>query len=515
MRHRAEVFFRWVTLLLVILGCSCARPSQGETGKVNFLIESAPVSLDPRIGTDAQSAQIDALLFDGLLDRDANLNLVPDLAEKWEMSGDRTYIFHLRRGVKFHDGRPLTSADVKYTYDSVLSGTVATGKRGSFRLVDSVTAPDDWTVVFHLREPYASFPWNLVRAAMGIVPRDSGKDLSIHPIGTGPFRFVSARQDEEVVLERNADYFEAPPSVERLDIRIVPDALTRALELRKGSADAELNSLTPDMVFSFQHASDIHVSEESGTMLAYVAFNFDIPILAKLEVRQALACATDRATLIRYLERGQARVADSLLPPNHWAYEPAVERYEYDPARADKLLDAAGYPRGPDGVRFHLTLNTSTDESTRLLAAALQDEWRRVGVALEVRSLEFATFYSDISHGSFELYTLRWVGANLDPDIFEFVFGSRKFPPEGANRGHYRNAALDALLAAGRVETNLEKRRAIFSQVQKIVAQDLPYLNLWYLHNVSVHRSRLRNVQISPAGGYDFLRGITLQPDPR
>ncbi|MGC1769578.1 MAG: ABC transporter substrate-binding protein, partial [Candidatus Acidiferrales bacterium] len=433
------------------------------------------------------------------------MKVVPDLAESWDTPDPVTYVFHLRHGVKFHDGRPLTSADVKYTFDSILSGAIKTPKRGSFKLVRSVEARDDATVVFHLTEPYASMLWDLTAPAIGIVPRGAGAEMSRHPIGTGPFRFVSATTDEEVVLARNDDYFGGAPKIASLHLRIVPDALVRALELRKGSADATINSLTPDMAVTLAKEHGLVAEQQPGTMLAYLAFNFDDPILAKRDVRQALAYATDRATIIKYLLRGQARPASSLLPPSHWAFEPNVQQYDYDPARAEQLLDAAGYPRGAGGVRMHLTLKTSTDESTRLLSEAIADQWKRVGVALQLRPMEFATFYSDVTRGSFQIYSLRWVGGNNDPDLFEAAFSSKKMPPDGYNRGHYRNPQLDALLDQARVEMDQEKRKVLFSQIQKIAAVDEPYINLWYLDNVCVHRERLAGIELAPSGDYGFL----------
>ncbi|HXJ17567.1 MAG TPA: ABC transporter substrate-binding protein, partial [Candidatus Polarisedimenticolia bacterium] len=215
--------------------------------------------------------------------------------------------------------------------------------------------------------------------------------------------------------------------------------------------------------------------------------------------------------LIRYLLRGQARPASSLLPPNHWAYEPNVKHYPYDPAQAKRLLDAAGFPAGADGVRFHLTLKTSTEESARLLGEALADQWKHVGVALELRPLETATFLSDVGRGSFQLYTLRWIGANNDPDMFSYVFSSKRMPPLGANRGHYRNSELDALIDQQRVEMDREKRKALLSRIQKIVAEDEPYINLWYIDNVCVHRTRVTGIVISPSGDYDFLKTAKLK----
>jgi peptide/nickel transport system substrate-binding protein len=510
-----------------------------------------PANLDPRIGTDAQSQRLHSLIFSSLLERDDNMDLRGDLASRWESPDPLTYVFHLREHVYFHDGRPLTAADVKYTFDSILSGEVRTPKRGAFRMVESVSAPNDRTVVFRLKEPFASFLWNLARPSVGIVPgpRDPTENPANHPIGSGPFRFVSARQDEEVILERAADYFRdrthrvigdlmdvrtgrirdvyyektfPPKAIEagassntafRVRFRIVPDATVRALELRKGTADMALNSLNPDTVPALAAESDIAITRGAGTTYNYLAFNFDDPLLVRREVRQALAYATDRGSLIKYLLNGQARPADSLLPPYHWAYvsAPAEHSYPYDPARAEAMLDAAGFPRSANGTRLSLTLKTSNDETVRLIGAVLQEQWRRVGVELELRPMEFATFYSDVTRGSFQLYLLRWVGANNDPDIFEYVFHSKKIPPDGANRSHYRNPALDALLDRARVEHNREKRRQLYAEVQRIVAEDLPYLHLWYPDNVCVHRSRIANVTLTPAGDYDFVREITVQ----
>ena len=196
------------TLLCSLCLTSCSRSrDSGEPGTVNFLIESMPTNLDPRIGTDAQSQHLDGLIFDSLVAHDAQMNVVPDLAESWDARDALTYVFHLRRGVQFHDGRTLTSADVKFTFDSIMDGTVKTPKRGAFRMVASIETPDDWTIVFHLREPYASFLWNLTRPGIGVVPRGAGAEMSQHPVGTGPFRFVNEIADQEILLERNQKYF--------------------------------------------------------------------------------------------------------------------------------------------------------------------------------------------------------------------------------------------------------------------------------------------------------------------
>jgi peptide/nickel transport system substrate-binding protein len=497
--------------VFMFAGCGQARGTR-DVGTVNFLIESMPIDLDPRVGTDAQSQHLDGLIFDSLVARDAHMNIIPDLAETWEARDPFTYVFHLRRGVKFHDGRPFTSADVKFTFDSLTSGSVRSPKRGSFDMIASVDTPDDATVIFRLRKPRASFLWGLTTPAIGIVPRGSGADEAQNPIGTGPFRFVNMTTDEGVILERNLAYFGSIPKIERVHFRVVPEAIVRALELRKGSADiGGVNSLTPDMVLALSKQPGIVVDQQIGSQIAYISLNFDDPVLAHREVRQALAYATDRATMIRFLLRGQAQPAESLLPPSHWAFDPNAREYDFDPSEANRLLDSAGFPRGPGGVRFHLTLKTSTEESARLLGQALADQWKGVGVALDLRPLETATFFSDISRGSFQLYTFRWIGVNNDPDVFDFVFHSRNLAPDGANRGRYRNPLLDALLDEQAVEFDPGKRKAILWQIQTIVAEDEPYINLWFYDNVCVHRDRITGIIIPPGGDYDFLDQATLR----
>ena len=494
------------SLLFLLSGCS--HPKSSDSSSITFLIETNPTNLDPRLASDANSAHIDGLLFSSLLERDAQMNLHGDLAESWEIPDPLTYIFHLRQAVRFSDGRPVTSADVKSTFDFIRNPANHSPKRGAFRLVTSIDTPDPATVIFHLKEPYASFTINLVRPTVGIVPANAAADFAQHPIGSGSYKFVRQSQDDEVVVERNPTYFRGAPQFNRVRFRVVPDAVVRALELRKGSADLEISTLAPDMVPVLARQPDLSVSQRPGTNFTYLGINLTDPILAHREVRQALAYATDREALIKYLFHGQARVAPGSLPPTHWAYEPNVTQYTLNTASAEKLLDSAGFPSRQNGIRFHITLKTSTDEQFRLIGAALQEQWRKVGVDLELRPLEFATVLSDASKGNFQLNLLRWVGANNDPDFFEFAFSSTRFPPDGANRGHYSNPRIDALTDQIRMEMDQEKRKQLCSEVQKILADDLPYLPLWFTDAVSVHRKSLGDIPLSPTGDFDFLATI-------
>jgi len=498
------VFLLFLALATVSLS-GCSSRNQSDPSSLTFLIESNPTNLDPRFATDSQSQRIDGLLFSGLLERDNQMNFHGDLAESWSTPDPLTYVFHLRRGVRFHDGRALTATDVKATFEFIMNPANKSPKRGALRMVASIETPDDATVIFHLSQPFASFSVNLIPSAIGIVPANAGADFSRRPIGSGPFRFAQQSQDEEVVVERSPEYFRDAPQITRVRFRVVPDAVVRALELRKGSAHLEMSSLSPDIIPVLARQPDLAVTDRPGTNLTYLGFNLEDPVLSHREVRQALALATDREALIRYLLHGQAKLAAGVLPPDHWAAEPNVAQYPYDPARAEQLLDAAGFPRKQDGVRLRLTLKCSTEEQARLIGAALQEQWRRIGIQLELRPLELATLFSDVAKGNFQITYQRWVGANTDPDFFEYAFSSKRFPPEGANRGHYRNPRIDALTDQIRMEMNQEKRKALCSEVQKILADDLPYLPMWFNDVVSVHRRSLGTLDLPSTGNYNFL----------
>jgi len=494
----------WLFFLCFVI-LSCSQPPNPNT--LVMLIEFSPANLDPRIGTDAQSERIDELIFDSLVRKDEHFNIQPGLAERWEIPDSLTYVFHIRRGVQFHDGRPLTAKDVRWTLNSILDETVASPKKGSFKLVDKVEANDDYTVTIHLKEPDSPLLWSLTDGALGIVPEGSDKTFNRNPIGSGPFKFVNYDPDNQLILARNDSYWAEHAKIERIRFAIVPDATTRALELRKGSADVSAsNSLPLDMVRTLRQDRNLQIVQEPGTNLQYLAFNLRDPILGKVQVRQALACAIDRGTILHYLFADAGRLADSVLPPQQWAYNGDVPHYPFDPAKANALLDSAGYPRGQNGVRFHLTMKTSTEDVPRLLAAVLQQQLRNVGIALDIHGYESTTFYADVQKGSFQLYSLRWLGySNEDPDIFEYVFYSGSFPPKAANRGHYSNPRVDQLIEEGRRTVDQQRRKEIYAEVQRILANDLPYIDFWYMDNVLVHSTRVRIPSVGPGGNYDFL----------
>jgi peptide/nickel transport system substrate-binding protein len=502
-----------VTLIALTALTGCGSGHR-DPNTVVVLIESSPANLDPRIGTDAQSQRIDALLFDGLVAHDASFHFTPALAETWAQPDPLTLIFHLRRDIHFHDGRALTANDVKWTLESMIDGKhsgIISPRAKSYAAIATIDTPDDHSVILHLKQADNFLLTNLSTGAIGIVPQASGGDFWQHPIGTGPFKFVSQQIDQNVILERNPASWAVTPRISRVRFAVVPDAITESLELEKGSADVAINSLPMDSLPILAARPNLAVDEVSGTEVQYLGLNLRDPVLKDVRVRQAIACAIDRDLIIRTLQLGKAQPADTLLPVSHWAWTGNVPKYAYDPAKAARLLDQSGHPAAANGIRFRLTMKTSTDESARLLAAVLQQQLGAVGIALDIRSYEAATFLSDVRNGAFQMYSLRWIGGNEQPDIFSYVFSSASFSPKGANRSHYSNPRLDALLDDAAASPDPGRRRADYAEAQQILARDLPAINLWYRDTVVVHNQRLTGVVPSPSGSYAFLETAGLE----
>lgn len=495
--------------LVVLTGC---RTPQTDRGTLRFLIESSPNNLDLRQGTDAQSERIGALIYEGLARKDEHFQLKPALAISWEQPDPLTWVFHLRPGVRFHDGKPLNADDVAWSIRSITSGAVVTAKAGSFASITDVHARDWLTLEVHTSKSDPSLLFNLSDGLFGVVRNGAGREEGLYPVGTGPFRFVSQVQDKEVLLERNGEYWGAPARIQRVRFDVVPDNITMALELKKGAADAESNAITPDEVHALSNTPGLKTDTRPGADVFYANFNVTDPALKDVRVRQAIACAINKPEMILGLWRGHAVPAETLLPPGHWAEAPKgnLPQYEFDPARAIALLEQAGLHPDAHGIRLRFTLKTSTDETTRLLAQVLQQEMRAVGIELELRSAEFGTFYADITRGAFQMYMLRWTGSNEDPDIFRYAYAAGSFPPRGGNRGRYSNPELGALLARAATEPDQTTRAASYRAVQEILATDLPSVPLWYPDVVVVHSDRLTNLHLEPGGTFQFLRDAEL-----
>ena len=510
---RAGTISRSVPILaaVAVLASACGPappPRRPADNSLTVALESAPIHLDPRIATDQASSRVFELILDGLVTKDDSGNFIPALAETWEaLDGGARWRFHLRPGVRFHDGSAFDAEDVVWTFQTLLDGTVTSSKRGAFAFLQRVVAIDPATVDFVLSEPYGALLPNLT-SYLGILPAGTlPESMNRSPVGTGPFRFVS-RTADTVELAAFDGHYRGRPRLDRVVLREVPEATVRALELRKGSVQLVVNALPPDVVPLFRADPRFTVPTSIGANYVYLGLNLTDPLLADLRVRRALALALDREKLVRTLWRGLGVVTETLLPPGNWARNDDLPPLPFDPATARLLLDEAGFP-DPDGdgptPRLRLTYKTSTDETALLQAQILQSMWREIGVEVEIRSYEFATFYADIKRGNFQLFSLTWTGI-VDPDIYMLVLHSRRAPPAGSNRGHYANTRFDALVEQGARLADPAARRPFYLEAQAILAHDLPYLSLFTKVNVAVLPAALRGYRHYPSGELYSLR---------
>ncbi|HJQ37943.1 MAG TPA: ABC transporter substrate-binding protein [Thermoanaerobaculia bacterium] len=512
MKHRQWIALAIATVTLASCGGGEKKqPAGGDDNRLVVMVQSSPTNLDPRVGNDNVSGRLFDICCRGLIQVTPEMDYAPDLAQSWETPDDRTIVFHLNPAAKFHDGRPVTSQDVKKTYDDVISQKVQNTKASGYSAVDHIEAPDAQTVIFKLKEPNGGIFDNF---NLGIVPPDADANAyKTKPISFGPYKVVSYKTDESVELEANEHWIGGPPKIKRITVRIIPDSTTRVLELRRGTVNWEVNQIPFENVTEFEKNDKLQVVKKPGSVWQYLAFNLKKPILSKIEVRRAIAHAIDRQRIVQDLLRGHGVVTDTMLAQGHWARAENLPTYAYDPNRAKQLLDQAGY-KDPDGdgpqPRFELNFKTSVDVEANLRAQAIQQMLAQVGIKVNILSSEFGTFFEDIGKGNFDMYSLSRNGIQ-DPDFFYIIFHSKNFPPEGQNRGYFTNPKVDQLIMEGRSTFDRAKRKQIYGEIQRIVQDDLPYVSLYHQINVAVMDKTLQGYTMYPAGFWLGLPKMSFQ----
>ena len=488
--------------LIVLVGC--VGRDEPAVDELVFALGAWPTNIDPRYAPDAYSDRIARLVYAPLLQRTDSGEVQPLLAEAYERPDPQTVVVRLRPSAVFHDGTSVRASDVVATFDSIRGPDSQSVKRLFLDSIDTVTATDPSTVVFHLRSPHA--PFLQVLAGIGIIPAAAIQTGTADALGSwtgsGPYLFDGSSPGEEIRLRRNDRWLGPAAGIERLRFRAIPDATVRVLELIHGSVDMTWNDLPPHVVAWLETRDGLQVERRESTLVKYLAFNLEHPALRDVRVRRALALAIDVDAIVRFKLRGQATPARSFMHPDSWAYASDLPAPRHAPDEARALLDSAGYGDPGDGTpRLKLTYRTSQDETAVAVAWVLRRQLAEVGVEMEVRSNEWGVFFGDIKQGRFDLYTLTGGGID-DPDWYSFVLHSKSLPPDGANRMRYINSEMDGLLDRGRQELDPDKRAVIYAEVQRLRARDLPLLPLWYQHNVAVAGTNVVGWTVPASGDY-------------
>ncbi len=467
-------FLLFLLALPLLIAC---QKSATLTQEIRFGIAQASLNLDPRYATDAASERVNRLIYQPLVDFDAASKPAWILASG-DVISDTEYRFTLQKQVTFHNGDVLTARDVKATYDSLLN-LKDSPHAAEFANIDSIEVVDNQTLTFKLKQAEPHFVEKLI---IGILPKSligKNHDFSHNPIGSGPLRFESWQHD--LKLKRTLDN-------QLIALQEVKDPTVRVLKLKKGELDLIQGDLPPELVKHLQGIPSILVDTGLGANYSYLGLNMQDKLLKNLKVRQAIAHAIDRQAIIDKVMVSNSRMAGAILAPEHFAGNGELTPYDYNPTLAKKLLIEAGVK-----LPLKLVYKTSTDAFRVRLATIIQAQMAQAGIALEIKSLDWGTFFADVKAGNFQLYGLTWVGIKT-PEIYAKAFGSGYFPPNGFNRGRYADAELDKLLA----EENWP------AATQYIHAQ-LPYIPLWYEGQFVAMQKNITHYAPKPDGNWDGL----------
>jgi len=510
----ARRYANTVTSVAVVIAAVSCEPRVRRTpdDTVVLVIETPMNSSDPRAQVSSYDAKLARMVAAGLTATDTQ-DMTPrlELATRIEQVDDRTIDVTLRDDARFSDGSPVTAADVAGTYMSVLAPEATSGSHKMlserFSLVEA-TSP--LVVRFHLKAPLATFASDI---DYGIVSFHNGPPRSDQVIGAGPYR-LRELTSTGASLEPNPFYFDGPVRT-NVEIKFVRDAAARLLMLVGGSADLIQNAVRLDLVAEVAARPRVQLQTGHGTVLSYLMMNNDDKVLSDRRVRQAIALALDRPAIIAAKLGGLAVPATGLLAPQHWAYAGDVPRWDHDSARARRLLDEAGL-RDPDGQgpapRLRLVYKVSADAYRVAIARVIAAQLGEVGIAVEIRSFEFATFFADVKRGAYQLASMQTTDIT-EPDFYFMYFHSSWIPspatPDGFNRWRYRNADVDRLTRAGREELDRDKRKQIYAEVQRDVAWDVPIVPLWHEDNVALSNVDLQGYTITPNARLAGLRRVT------
>ena len=511
-----------ISLMIVPLGCR--RRSNAFVIALGDNIRTIDPIGSPSV--DAASERVRTLIFNTLVKKNEKFDYVGELASDIKRSDDgMTYTFTLHDGVKFHDGRVLSSADVKYTLDLVFSSNFM--KSASFyegtgadkhSLIKSVEAPDQRTIVVTLIKPWVGLLSNLVPVA--IIPKDSYESQKEHPLGTGPFKFIRWDNVQQVCdVEAFPEYWEGAPKLQTVRVRVISDMNAIQSELQAGRVDiAPLpTSLSPDAVRRLERDPNLQVKVFPGSNVVLLTLNTSSPPLDNVKVRQAIAYAIDRESLIKNLLLGLGKIAHSIIPEESWAYSPG-QSYSYNPAMAKRLLDEAGFP-DPDGdgpkMRFNKPIVyklSGSSVSGRQYAGVIQNYLKEVGIPVDIQTSEQNTLLVELRRGNFQIAYTQWVGGNQDPIFYKDLFATSEIPTEtrlSRNRSRYSNKELDALLEEAVNTFDRQKDRELYTKIQDIVSRDVPIFPLWYQSNVMIAKKNVGNIQVDASGDWGFVKNLT------
>jgi len=516
-------------LLVVATSLACVTHgahAQTRGGTLNFVVTPEPTALVDLATTAVNVLKVSPKVVEGLLDYDYQFHPRPLLATSWEVADNgQRYVFHLRQGVKWQDGKPFTSADVAWSLQTLR--TVHPRAKTTFANVSTIDTPDAGTVVITLSKPAPYLIRAFSASETPILPKHlyEGRDVLSNPannapVGTGPFRFVKWVRGSYIEYARNDDYWDkGKPYLDKLIVKVIADPAARAVALENGSVDLGADTPVPLADLARLKADPKLGIETRGyefqAGVARIEFNLDQPVLKNLKVRQAIASAIDREVIRKVVYYGYATASASPLMPTNPYYDPAPTPYPFDLARANALLDEAGYPRRADGTRFALTVDPlPIGDLPSRTAEYVKSALNRVGITVTIRTQDLPAYLKRIYTDRDFDFSINGMSNLFDPVVGVVrLYTTDNFRPgvPFTNGSHYSNPEIDRLFADAAQETDETKRKQYFAQIQRILEKDLPDLNLVSPQYVTVYSRGVRNHTMSPDGTAASFADVWLQ----
>jgi peptide/nickel transport system substrate-binding protein len=491
-----------IRLVLLAAALIAAGPAMAQ-GVLRIAVGTSLSNLDPARTSTGEEYIYDNLLFNGLTRMRADLSVEPDLAEKWEYAPDlKSWTFHLRRGVKFHNGREMKAADVVATFERILDPKTGSPPRSNYEMVEKISAPDDHTVRFDLKYPYGGFADIMSDRQVKIVPADLVEQLPTAPVGTGPFKFKSYTPGDRLVLEKNPDYWEkGMPRLDGVELRIVPEMSVRIAALQAGDLDV-IWELPPEQVKSLQGNAGLRVNSVPTASWDVAVMNSSIPPFNDPRVRKAFHLAVDKRDAVELALFGQGAPTHSPIPPTHPFFNKELVVTKADPAAARKLLAEAGHPQG---IKVPLVIPVGRAVRERL-GVALQQLAKPGGFDIEIRRVPFAQYAAEVS-GKAPFYVDGYFARpTVDTGIYPFFYSKGSW---NARLFHYNNPKVDEVLDKARLTGNPEEQKPYYVAFQKYVYDDPAGYIAYAVNFICAYRKEVQNVETHPMRWFD-LRTATV-----
>lgn len=506
------MFLRWtIAVIGAFAGCSDVVRTPDDTLVIGQVSE--PRTLDPHVATSTNDFRILANIYEGLVQfADGSLEIVPALAESWDISEDATvYTFSLRQGVTFHDGSPLNAKAVRFNFERMGDPEHPFRHTGPFPLafffdaIEQIETPDPHTIRFILNEPFSPFLANLAYPTGYIISPEHLKKhhatFARNPSGTGPFRFVDWISRRRVLLEANASYYGQAPAMQRLLFRPINDENARLTEMLSGGVDI-IMEVPPDIIHFFRQQEAYNVLERAGPHLWFCILNIREGVFKDPQMRLAVNMAVNRHAITSDLLQNTATPAHGAFPVAFAIYDQPEDypRYPFDPEKAAKIVTEAGL-EGAE-LTFLVTESGSGMLEPRAMAEAIQADLARIGLQVRIETYEWNTFLSKVNQGlegEADMAQMAWM--TNDPDTLPFLSLRKAAWPEsgGFNSGYFANDRLDELLETARSTANDEQRRQLYREANQIIYEQAPWLVVASWRQNTVVRREIKDLELQPS----------------